>query len=72
MRLCNTDPQINCFTFSHLYVVVQLVWIAAFLVSTKFEHFRYQPPGKFHTAALARLFFVRARFFVPFFNQKKT
>ena len=33
MRLCNTDPQINCFTFSHLYVVVQLVWIAAFLVS---------------------------------------
>lgn len=46
MRLCNTDPQINCFTFSHLYVVVQLVWIAAFLVSTKFEHFRYQPPGK--------------------------
>ena len=46
MRLCNTDPQINCFTFSHLYVVVQLVWIAAFLVSTKFEHFRCQPPGK--------------------------
>ena len=32
MRLCNTDSQINCFTFSHLYVVVQLVWIAAFLV----------------------------------------
>ena len=30
----------------HLYVVVQLVWIAAFLVSTKFEHFRCQPPGK--------------------------
>ena len=46
MRLCNTDSQINCFTFSHLYVVVQLVWIAAFLVSTKFEHFRCQPPGK--------------------------
>lgn len=46
MRLCNTDPQINCFTFSHLYVVVQLVWIVAFLVSTKFEHFRCQPPGK--------------------------
>ena len=46
MRLCNTDLQINCFTFSHLYVVVQLVWIAAFLVSTKFEHFRCQPPGK--------------------------
>jgi hypothetical protein len=32
MRLCNTDLQINCFTFSHLYVVVQLVWIAAFLL----------------------------------------
>ena len=46
MRLCNTDPQINCFTFSHLYVVVQFVWIAAFLVSTKFEHFRCQPPGE--------------------------
>ncbi len=46
MRLCNTDLQINCFTFSHLYVVVQFVWIAAFLVSTKFEHFRCQPPGK--------------------------
>lgn len=28
------------------HVVVQLVWIAAFLVSTKFEHFRCQPPGK--------------------------
>lgn len=39
MCRCNTDLQINCFTFSHLYVVVQLVWIAAFLVSTKFEHF---------------------------------
>lgn len=62
MRLCNTDSQTNCFTFSHLYVVVQLVWIAAFLVSTKFEHFRCQPPEKFHTVALARLFFVRARF----------
>ena len=24
-------------------------------------------PEKFYTAALARLFFVRARFFVPFF-----
>ena len=46
MRLCNTDSQINCFTFSHLYVVIQFVWIAAFLVSTKFEHFRCQPPGK--------------------------
>ena len=67
MRLCNTDSQINCFTFSHLYVVVQLVWIAAFLVSTKFEHFAVNLPEKFHTAALARLFFVRARFFVPFF-----
>lgn len=71
MRLCNTDLQINCFTFSHLYVVVQLVWIAAFLVSTKFEHFRYQPPGKFHTAALARLFFVRARFLYPFLIRKR-
>lgn len=29
-------------------------------------------PEKFHTVALARLFFVRARFFVPFFNQKET
>ena len=46
MRLCNTDLQINCFTFRHLYVVVQFVWIAAFLVSTKFEHFRCQPPEK--------------------------
>ena len=46
MRLCNTDLQINCFTFGHLYVVVQFVWIAAFLVSTKLEHFRCQPPGE--------------------------
>ncbi len=72
MRLCNTDLQINCFTFSHLYVVVQLVWIAAFLGSET-EHFRGQNfPEKFHTAALARLFFVRARFLYPFFNQKET
>ena len=46
MRLCNKDSQTNCFTFSHLYVVVQLVWIAAFLVSTKLERFRCQPPGE--------------------------
>ena len=67
MRLCNTDLQINCFTFSHLYVVVQLVWIAAFWFRQSLSIFAVNLPEKFHTAALARLFFVRARFFVPFF-----
>ena len=31
MRLCNTDLQINCFTFRHLYVVVQFVWILSLI-----------------------------------------
>lgn len=46
MLLNNTGQQICCSIFYHLYVVVQFVWIAAFLITTKFEHFRYDPPGK--------------------------
>lgn len=71
MRLCNTDLQINCFTFSHLYVVVQLVWIAAFWFRQSLSIFAVSLPEKFHTAALARLFFVRARFLYPFLIRKR-
>lgn len=73
MRLCNTDLQINCFTFGHLYVVVQFVWIAAFLVSTKLEHFRCQPPGEISYCCFgAPVLCTGALFLYPFFNQKES
>lgn len=46
MLLNNISQRISCSMFYQPHVVVQFVWIAAFLVSTKFEHFRYDPPVK--------------------------
>lgn len=70
MLLNNIKQKIYCSIFYSLYVVVQFVWIAAFLVSTEFEYFRHDPPVKKTYCFFARLLLVQARFFAPFFQKE--
>ena len=46
MLLNNIKQKIYSSIFYSLYVVVQFVWIAAFLVSTELDYFRHDPPVK--------------------------
>lgn len=70
MLLSNTGQQLSCSIFYHLYVVVQFVWIAAFWVSTKFEHFRYDSPAQKSYCLFCALVISTSAFFCAFFQKE--
>ena len=68
MRLCNTDLHDKLlYIQSPIRRSPALYGLRRFWFRQSLSIFAVSLPEKFHTAALARLFFVRARFFVPFF-----